>query len=175
MILAVDPSLRSSGWAVVSPGARGVPQLLGAGVVRVPASMRGLHADLHLLHRVVELLARGPLPGTRIVHAVLEHAQQPRWNDRTTSRSRDVLGFARGVWAGALAAFGAEVHLLESRRWQDAVGIGSLARADRLRSIPILARRLFRSTEGLHVDAATAALIGHVWLSSRKMIEEVRA
>jgi len=168
-ILAVDPALRSSGWAVVGAGRRGVTQLLAAGTVRVPASVQGLDADRELIHRVVAMLAHGPLQGTRIVRAVLEHAQQPRWNERTTSRSRDVLGFARGVWAGALAAFGAEVNLLAARRWQDALGIGCLPRAERLRSIPILARRLFHSTEGLHLDAATAALIGHVWLSGERV------
>lgn len=87
VVLGIDPGTAVTGYGVVCPGARGVPQLIECGVIRTRAD-QPLASRLRDIHEgIVELLARHQ-PTMMAVESVF-YAR----NVRTTV----VLGHARGV------------------------------------------------------------------------------
>ncbi len=147
-LLAVDPSLRSSGFAVLertAPSAK--PRTLEYGHIRNPDKVRPSSCLVAIHDRLCELIHKYE-PECAVVESVI-YVQ--------SHRTAITLGAARGAALLAMAARGLPIYEYPpSRVKQAVVGRGAAAKEQ----VAFMVRALLGLTETPQADAADALAIG---------------
>jgi crossover junction endodeoxyribonuclease RuvC len=145
-VLAVDPSLRGTGYAVLE-SARGTVRAIAFGVVANPPKLSA-HSCLHEIHTALDRAARAHRPTSFAIEGVI-YVQ----NVRTAI----ILGSARGAALLVAAQHGLEVHEYAPRLVKQAVVGRGGAQKDQ---VAFMIRALLGLTETPPPDAADALAIG---------------
>lgn len=145
-LLAIDPSLRCSGFAVLeSAGRRIIP--LEFGVIRNPQALRPSACLVAIHEKVRALLARWQ-PTAMAIESVI-YVQ--------SHRTAITLGAARGCAILAAAQAGLPIHEYAPKRVKQAVvGAGSAQKSQ----VAFMVRAALQLTETPSPDAADALAIG---------------
>lgn len=145
-IIAIDPSLRATGYAVLESNGR-THTALEYGVIRNVASLRASTCLVAIHERVRELLGKWQ-PSAMAIESII-YVQ--------SHKTAIVLGAARGCAILAAAQCGLPIHEYPPKRVKQAVvGVGS-AQKDQ---VAFMVRALLRLTETPQSDAADALAIG---------------
>ena len=145
-ILAIDPSLRSTGYAVLEKTASKI-RALDYGIIKNAATLLPSSCLVAIHDRLAELIYRHE-PDCAAIEAVI-YVQ--------SHRIAIVLGAARGAAILALAARGLPIHEYAPRRVKQAVvGRGAAAK----NQVGFMVRALLGLTENPPPDAADALAIG---------------
>ena len=152
--LAIDPSLRSTGWAVVEEGARPDQyRALGWGTIKNRSDLRQSWCLVEIRRRVLELIEQH-VPDTVAVEGVIFVQSYA---------TAIVLGAARGASLMAAAERGLPIHEYAPREVkQSVVGRGG-AQKDQ---VAFMVRALLGLSETPPPDAADALAIGLTHLRS---------
>lgn len=145
-LIAIDPSLRCTGYAVLeTDGRRHIA--LDYGVIRNVATLKHSGCLLAIHERVTELLSKWQ-PATMAIESVI-YAQ--------SYKTAIVLGAARAAAILAAARRGLPIHEYAPKRIKQAVvGVGSAQKAQ----VAFMVRAALRLTETPPPDAADALAIG---------------
>lgn len=145
-LLAIDPSLRGTGYAVIaSEGARA--RALDYGVIRNAANLRPSACLVAIHTRVAELLARWEPEAVALESVIFVQSH----------RTAIVLGAARGAAILAAAQRGLPIYEYPPRRVKQAVvGNGAAQKTQ----VAFMVRALLQLTETPPPDAADALAIG---------------
>jgi crossover junction endodeoxyribonuclease RuvC len=145
-LIAIDPSLRATGFAVLETNGR-AHTALEYGVIRNVASLKASGCLVAIHERVRELLVKWQ-PTSMAIESVI-YVQ--------SHRTAIALGAARGCAILAAAQSGLPIHEYPPKRVKQAVvGVGS-AQKDQ---VAFMVRALLRLTETPAADAADALAIG---------------
>lgn len=146
-ILAIDPSLRGTGYAILEPDERGKPGALDFGVIKNAPALSQSGCLLAISERVGELIERWR-PSAAAFEGVI-YVQ--------SYRTAITLGAARGAAIVASAARGLEIFEYAPRRVKQAVVGNGAAHKDQ---VAFMVRALLGLTETPGSDAADALAIG---------------
>lgn len=145
-LIAIDPSLRATGFAVLESNGR-VHTALEYGVIRNIATLRSSSCLVAIHERVRELLVKWQ-PAAMAIESVI-YVQ--------SHRTAIALGAARGCAILAAAQSGLPIHEYPPTRVKQAVvGTGSAQKSQ----VAFMVRALLRLTETPAPDAADALAIG---------------
>jgi crossover junction endodeoxyribonuclease RuvC len=145
-LIAIDPSLRCSGFAILESDGRHITSL-EYGIVRNAQSLRPSDCLVVIHERVRELLVRWK-PSLMAIESVI-YVQ--------SHRTAITIGAARGCAILAAAQAGIPVHEYAPRRVKQAVvGVGSAQKSQ----VAFMVRAALRLTETPPPDAADALAIG---------------
>jgi crossover junction endodeoxyribonuclease RuvC len=145
-ILAIDPSLRSTGYAVLEKNGNKI-RALDYGIIKNAATLLPSSCLVAIHDRLAELIQRHE-PDCAAIEAVI-YVQ--------SHRIAIVLGAARGAAILALASRGLPIHEYAPRRVKQAVvGRGAAAK----NQVGFMVRALLGLTENPPPDAADALAIG---------------
>lgn len=145
-LIAIDPSLRCSGFAILESDGRRISSL-DYGIVRNAQTLRPSACLVAIHERVRELLVRWQ-PSLMAIESVI-YVQ--------SHRTAITLGAARGCAILAAAQAGIPVHEYAPRRVKQAVvGVGSAQKSQ----VAFMVRAALRLTETPPPDAADALAIG---------------
>lgn len=146
-VLAIDPSLRSTGYAVLESGGNGRIRVLAYGLIRNSPSLRHSSCLVSIHDRLAEVVHEFE-PDCSAVESVI-YVQ--------SYRTAITLGSARGVALLALAERGLPIHEYAPRRVKQAVvGRGGAQKEQ----VAFMVRALLGLTETPQADAADALAIG---------------
>jgi len=144
-LIAIDPSLRATGFAVLESDGR-LHTALEYGVIRNVASLKQSGCLVAIHERVSELLAKWQ-PASMAIESII-YVQ--------SHRTAITLGSARGAAILAAAQRGLPIHEYAPRRVKQAVvGVGSAQKSQ----IAFMVRAALRLTETPPPDAADALAI----------------
>jgi crossover junction endodeoxyribonuclease RuvC len=160
-LIAIDPSLRCTGYAVLeSDGHR--HNALDYGVIRNPAALSSTSC-LVAIHERVRALIEQWQPSAMAVESII-YVQ--------SHQTAIVLGAARGCAILAAAQRGLPIHEYPPKRVKQAVvGVGSAQK----QQVAFMVRALFRLTEPPSPDAADALAIGLTHLQTAATARRVPA
>jgi crossover junction endodeoxyribonuclease RuvC len=145
-LIAIDPSLRATGYAVLGSNGR-VHTALDYGVIRNVATLRSSACLVAIHERVRELLVQWQ-PTAMAIESVI-YVQ--------SHKTAIALGAARGCAILAAAQSGLPIHEYPPTRVKQAVvGVGSAQKSQ----VAFMVRALLRLTETPAPDAADALAIG---------------
>ncbi len=145
-LIAIDPSLRGTGYAVLESNGR-VHTALEYGIIRNVASLRPSACLVAIHERVRALLVKWQ-PAAMAIESVI-YVQ--------SHKTAIALGAARGCAILAAAQSGLPIHEYPPRRVKQAVvGTGSAQK----NQVAFMVRALLRLTETPDADAADALAIG---------------
>ena len=145
-ILALDPSLRATGFAVLD-GTAEKPVVLASGTIKNPAS-RNSHACLVEIHDKIESLIRDHAPTALAIELVI-YVQN--------TRTAIILGAARGAALLAAARAGLTIHEYPPKLVKKAsTGKG----AARKEQVSFMTRALFGLRHNPAPDEADALAVG---------------
>lgn len=155
VVLAVDPSLRGTGYAVLAAASGSTSRVLTYGVISNPARLS--HADCLLaIHDTLDGLIAAHKPDIMAVEAVI-YVQ--------SFQTAIVLGSARGAVLLAAARRGLDVREYAPRRVKQAVvGRGGAQK----QQVGFMVRALLGLTETPPPDAADAIAVGLTHLQNHK-------
>ncbi len=156
IVLAVDPSLRGTGYAVVLAPVTGKVRCLEYGVLRIPASA-SVSACLLQIHDGLEDVIQRNSPGTFAIESTI-YVQ--------SFKTAIVLGSARGAALLPAARHGLEIHEFAPRKIKQAV-VGSGAAGKK--QVAFMIRVLYELPEEPPSDAADALAVALAYLQSRKL------
>jgi crossover junction endodeoxyribonuclease RuvC len=151
-ILAVDPSLRGTGYAVVQaqPG-RTKAQCLEYGVLRLETKLPVASCLLAIFENLSEVILRQK-PEVFVIESTIFVQSYA---------TAILLGSARGAALLAAAKFGLEIHEFAPRKVKQAVvGRGAASKAQ----VAFMVRTLFGLDENPPADAADALAVAHTYL-----------
>jgi len=145
-LIAIDPSLRATGYAVMESNGR-VHTALEYGVIRNAAALRSSTCLVAIHEKIRDLLARWQ-PTAMAIESVI-YVQ--------SHRTAIALGAARGSAILAAAQVGLSIYEYPPKRVKQAVvGVGSAQKTQ----VAFMVRATLRLTETPGADAADALAIG---------------
>lgn len=149
VILAVDPSLRGTGYAVVGHGP--TPTCLDYGTLKLSPQLSVPGCLLEIFQKMEDLIQQFH-PTTLVIESTI-YVQ--------SHRTAIVLGSARGAVLLAAARHGLQIEEYAPRRVKQAVvGTGAAQKSQ----VAFMVRALFRLTETPPPDAADALAIASTYL-----------
>lgn len=152
IILAVDPSLRGTGYAVVEGGS--APRCLEFGALKLHPKLSIAGCLLEIFQRMEDLLTRHQCQVLVIESTIYVQSYQ----------TAIVLGSARGAVLLAAARRGIPIEEFAPRKIKQAVvGSGSAQKSQ----VAFMVRALFRLTETPPADAADALAVALTYLQSK--------
>lgn len=156
-ILAVDPSLRSTGFAVLEQGADKKIYPLDYGVIKNVATLRQSSCLIAICDRLAEVIHRWE-PASAAFESVI-YVQ--------SYRTAIILGAARGAAILAAGQRGLDVFEYAPRRVKQAVVGNGAAQKEQ---VAFMVRSLLRLTETPVPDAADALAIGLTHLYTQEAL-----
>lgn len=151
-ILAVDPSLRGTGYAVVESNvAQTKAQCLEYGVLRLDAKLSVPACLLSIFENLTEVIDRQKPAVFAIESTIYVQSYQ----------TAIILGSARGAALLAAAKHGLEIHEFAPRKVKQAVvGRGAASKEQ----VAFMVQTLFGLEESPPADAADALAVAHTYL-----------
>ncbi len=154
-LLAIDPSLRCTGYAVLEVDARGKPRALDYGIIRNAPKVAPSACLVAIHARVTELLVQWQ-PGQVALESIIFVQSH---------QTAITLGAARGAAILAAAQRGLPLHEYPPRRVKQAVvGNGAAQKSQ----VAFMVRALLQLTETPSPDAADALAIGLTHLQTAR-------
>jgi crossover junction endodeoxyribonuclease RuvC len=156
-VIAIDPSLRSTGYAILASDGSEKIRVLGYGTIRNSADLRHSSCLVAIHDRLAEVIHEFE-PDCSAVESVI-YVQ--------SYRTAIALGSARGAVLLSLAERGVPIHEYAPRRVKQAVvGRGGAQKEQ----VAFMVRALLGLTETPQADAADALAIGITHLRSHAMV-----
>jgi crossover junction endodeoxyribonuclease RuvC len=156
-VLAIDPSLRSTGYAILEASGNGKARALGYGTIRNRADLRHSSCLVAIHDRLAEVIHEFE-PDTAAIEGVIFVQSY---------RTAIALGSARGAALLALAERGVPIHEYAPRRVKQAVvGRGGAQKEQ----VAFMVRALLGLTETPQSDAADALAIGITHLQTGALV-----